>query len=279
MIGWLDFWRLYRRNHGAVAGLVVVVLVVTIAAFGPAFYSIDPFDMIGRPMSEPYGDFILGTDVLGRDILAGLIHGARVSIDDRDRRDTLRDAGRDRVRGPRRILRRAVGRRIDAGDRVFSHHTFVHARDSARRRVLTVHYQHRLRHRRRFVALGGAAHPRRVSLSLREREFVLAFRAMGMSNWQIILRHILPNAMPSIVVVASLMVATAILTESGLSFLGLGDPNLMTWGHMVGVGRTVLRAAWWMAAIPGITILITVLAINLVGEGLNDAMNPHLKTR
>ncbi len=85
--------------------------------------------------------------------------------------------------------------------------------------------------------------------------------------------------MPSIVVVSSLMVATAILTESGLSFLGLGDPNLMSWGSMVGVARTVLRAAWWMTAIPGITILIAVLAINLVGEGLNDAMNPHLKTR
>jgi len=85
--------------------------------------------------------------------------------------------------------------------------------------------------------------------------------------------------MPSIVVVSSLIVATAILTESGLSFLGLGDPNLMSWGHMVGVARTVLRTAWWMTAIPGITILIAVLAINLVGEGINDAMNPHLKVR
>ena len=90
-------------------------------------------------------------------------------------------------------------------------------------------------------------------------------------------RQILPNALPSIVVVASLMVATAILTESGLSFLGLGDPNQMTWGNMIGIGRTVLRRAWWMTAIPGVTILITVLAINLVGEGLNDALNPRLE--
>jgi peptide/nickel transport system permease protein len=116
-------------------------------------------------------------------------------------------------------------------------------------------------------------------LSLREREFVLAFKAMGMGDLRIMLAHVLPNALPSIVVVASLMVATAILTESGLSFLGLGDPNQMTWGNMIGIGRTVLRRAWWMTAIPGVTILITVLAINLVGEGLNDALNPRLKVR
>ena len=84
---------------------------------------------------------------------------------------------------------------------------------------------------------------------------------------------------PNHAVVASLMVATAILTESGLSFLGLGDPNVVSWGYMIGVARTVLRVAWWMAAIPGAMILLTVLAINLVGEGLNDALNPRLKQR
>ena len=97
-------------------------------------------------------------------------------------------------------------------------------------------------------------------IAQRDREYVQACRAMGMADWQIVLLQILPNALPPVIVVGSLMVATAILTESGLSFLGLGDPNVVSWGYMIGVARTVLRLAWWMAAIPGVTILITVLA-------------------
>ena len=100
-----------------------------------------------------------------------------------------------------------------------------------------------------------------------------------MSNPEIIVRQILPNALPPVIVVSSLLVATAILTESGLSFLGLADPNTISWGYMIGVGRTVLRTAWWMSAIPGLAILITVLCINLVGEGLSDALNPRLQRR
>ena len=93
------------------------------------------------------------------------------------------------------------------------------------------------------------------------------------------MRQILPNALPPVIVVSSLMVATAILTESGLSFLGLSDPDVVSWGYQIGVGRTVLRVAWWMSAIPGVIILVTVLAINLVGEGLNDALNPRIQRR
>jgi peptide/nickel transport system permease protein len=101
---------------------------------------------------------------------------------------------------------------------------------------------------------------------------------MGMSNARIILRHILPNTLSSIIVTASLMVATAILIESSLSFLGLSDPNVMSWGFIIGAGRTAIRTAWWVCAIPGIAILLTVMSINLVGEGLNDALNPRLRT-
>jgi peptide/nickel transport system permease protein len=234
--------------------------------------------MIGRPMSEPYGDFILGTDVLGRDILAGLIHGARVSL----MIGIVATLCATLVGIVFGALAGYYGGLLD--DVLMRVTEFFLTIPSFMLAILLVAvFSPSITSIVSAIAAVSWPSVARLTraefLSLREREFVLAFRAMGMSNWQIILRHILPNAMPSIVVVASLMVATAILTESGLSFLGLGDPNLMTWGHMVGVGRTVLRAAWWMAAIPGITILITVLAINLVGEGLNDAMNPHLKTR
>ena len=98
----------------------------------------------------------------------------------------------------------------------------------------------------------------------------------GQSHSWIIWREILPNALSPVIVLASLMVATAILLESSLSFLGLGDPNLMSWGYMVGAGRTVIRQAWWITVFPGIAILTSVLALNLIGEGLNDALNPRL---
>jgi peptide/nickel transport system permease protein len=116
-------------------------------------------------------------------------------------------------------------------------------------------------------------------IGLRNREFVQGCVALGMSDLQILARQILPNAMPSVIVAASIAVATAILFESALSFLGLGDPNVMSWGLMIGIGRSVLRTAWWVAAIPGIAILVTVLAINLLGDGLNESFNPRARKR
>jgi peptide/nickel transport system permease protein len=91
-----------------------------------------------------------------------------------------------------------------------------------------------------------------------------------------VFREILPNALSPIIVLASLMVASAVLLEAALSFLGLGDPNLMSWGFMIGAGRSVIRLAWWMSVFPGLAIFLTVLALNLIGEGLGDALNPRL---
>jgi peptide/nickel transport system permease protein len=112
-------------------------------------------------------------------------------------------------------------------------------------------------------------------ISVKNREFVSACLALGMSDVRIMLVQILPNVFSTIVVAGSLMVATAILFESGLSFLGLGDPNVMTWGFMIGAGRAVIRTAWWMVTIPGLAVLLTVLAINLLGDSLNQALNPR----
>ncbi len=278
MIGWIEFWRLYRKNYGAVGGLFVLIAIVLVAVFAPVFYTVDPFEMVGRPISEPFGDFLLGTDVLGRDILAGLVHGARVSL----MVGIIATLCATLIGVLVGALAGYYGGYID--DVLMRITEFFLTIPSFMLAILLVAI---------FspsittivAAIAAVSWPsvarltRAEFLTLREREFVLAYRAMGMHDWRIILGHILPNAMPSIVVVSSLMVATAILTESGLSFLGLGDPNLATWGYMVGVARGVLRTAWWMTAIPGLTILITVLAINLIGEGLNDAMNPHLKIR
>lgn len=278
MTKWRDLWRVYRQNPGAVLGLGVLAAVVALAVFGPMVYPVEPFDLVGRPISEPGGEFILGTDVLGRDIAAGLLHGARVSL----MIGIVATIGATFIGVLCGAIAGYYGGVID--DVLMRGTEFFLTIPSFMLAILLVGV---------FspsigtivVAIAVVSWPsiarltRAEFLSLREREFVLAFRSMGMSDWQIMVRHILPNALPPIIVVSSLMVATAILTESGLSFLGLGDPNQMTWGNMIGIGRTVLRRAWWMTAIPGTMILITVLAINLVGEGLNDALNPRLKIR
>jgi peptide/nickel transport system permease protein len=115
-------------------------------------------------------------------------------------------------------------------------------------------------------------------IALRERDFVQACVCLGMTDRDIIFKQILPNTFSPIIVAGSLMVATAILTEAALSFLGLGDPNAISWGFMIGAGRSFLQDAWWLCAIPGLAILLTVLSINLVGEGINDALNPRLRT-
>jgi len=116
-------------------------------------------------------------------------------------------------------------------------------------------------------------------LSLKEREFTDAARALGASDRNLIFDEILPNAIPPVIVNGSLMVARAILTEAGLSFLGLGDPTVASWGIMLNNAQRFIRQAWWMAIFPGLSIFLVVLGLNLVGDGLNDALNPRLRER
>src|SRR5258708_7648099 len=116
-------------------------------------------------------------------------------------------------------------------------------------------------------------------MSLRDREFVQACRSMGMGNLRIMFGEILPNALPPVIVLSSLVIAGAVLFESAVSFLGLGDPNVSSWGRLIGHGRTLIRRSLYICAVPGAAIMLTVLALNLVGDGLNDALNPKLRDR
>ena len=116
-------------------------------------------------------------------------------------------------------------------------------------------------------------------MTLRNREFVQACRTLGLRDSAIIFREILPNAMPPLIVYASVVMALAILMESALAFLNLSDPNVASWGNLIGMGRGVLRTQWYVSAIPGVAILLVVLAVSLVGQGLNDALNPRVKSR
>jgi peptide/nickel transport system permease protein len=269
------FWRRYRRNRAAVAGLVVLLAIVAVAVIGPWVYPTDPLDMVGPPFSQPFGEFLFGTDVSGRDLLAGVVHGAGVSL----------------LIGcvaavTSTLLGVAVG--AFAGyyggwvDDLLMRITeyFLTIPSFVFAVVLVAIFSPTIATVTTAIAIVSwpsvARLVRGEYVAQRNREYVQACRALGMRDVEIIVAHILPNALPAIIVVGSLTVATAILTESGLSFLGLSDPNHVTWGYMVGVARTALLVAPWMIAVPGVAIVLTVLAINLVGEGLNDALNPRL---
>jgi peptide/nickel transport system permease protein len=280
MNGLRDFWRRYRRKTSAVIGLVLLVFVFLVAVVGPLFVMSDPWDMATMPFLWPGQDaeFPLGSDTLGRDILTGIVHGSRVSLMI-GFAATLAALGLGVTVGAlagyfRGWVDDVLMRITEIFQTVPTFLLAVVLVAIFKPSMLTI-----------VLAISAVTWPsiarlvRAEFLSLREREFVQSCVVIGMGETRIIFRQILPNCLPPIIVMSSVMVASAILTESGLSFLGLGDPNLMSWGTMIGIGRDAMRTAWYMSALPGVAILITVLALNLVGEGLNDALNPRLKNR
>ena len=220
----------------------------------------------------------LGTDALGRDVMAGLVHGARISL----LVGLVSTVVALLIGVPIGALAGYFGGFID--DALMRFTEFFQTIPSfALAIVLLAIFQPSLFYVILAIAIVSwppvARLVRGEVLSLRSREYVEAAMLSGQGTLQIITRQILPNALPPIIVLASLMVATAILLESSLSFLGLGDPNVMSWGYMIGTARTVMRTAWWLSFIPGVAILLTVLAMNLIGEGLNDALNPRLSRK
>jgi len=275
-----SFWRRFRRNRGALFGLIVLMLVALVVAFGPLLTAHDPWDMVEQPFLQPGQNhgFALGTDTMGRDILSGVVLGARVSL--------LIGIVSTLVSLLIGVSIGAVagyfGRWVDATLMRFTE-LFQAIPSFALAIVLVAIFEPSVKSIVAAIAIVSwppvARLVRGEFLTLRQRDFVAAAQLSGQSTPRIILTQILPNAASPIVVMASLMVATAILLESSLSFLGLGDPNQMSWGYMVGSARTVLRQAWWMAVFPGAAIVLTVLALNLVGEGLNDGLNARLDGR
>jgi peptide/nickel transport system permease protein len=274
------FWRRFCRNKGAVFGLLVLLLVGLVTALGPFLAQHDAWDMAGMPFQAPLaeGGMPLGTDTMGRDILSGIVAGARVSLligVVSTLVSLLIGVGVGAVSG-------YFGGWVDATLMRFTE-LFQAIPSFALAIVLVAIFQPSVQSIVAAIAVVSwppvARLVRSEFLTLRQRDFVAAAQLAGQSTPRIILTQILPNAASPIVVMASLMIATAILLESSLSFLGLGDPNQMSWGYMVGSARTVLRQAWWMAVFPGLAILLTVLALNLVGEGLNDGLNARADGR
>jgi len=275
----IEAWEMFARNRSAVAGLIILVLISLGAVFGPALYPTDPFDMVWAPFSPP-GDagFIFGTDYLGRDLLAMIINGARVSL----------------IIG----LAAAVVS-IVIGVTIGALAGFYRGIIEEILMRITEFFQvlPTLLFSMVIVALFGASLPmitlaigivswtavaritRAEFLRIRELEYVMASRASGTKNAKLMFRIILPNALPPIIVQSALMVGSAILFEAGLSFLGLTDPNVVSWGQIIGSNRQYILDASYTVTIPGLAIFVTVLAISLVGDGLNDALNPKLRSR
>lgn len=268
--------RRISENPAIYAGgaLLAVILLMTLSA--NYFYPANPLNMVSRPFLAPTEDmrWPLGTDSMGRDILAGILYGARISV---------------LVGIASTVLGLAIGILVGAvagyvGGRVDSFLVrIIEVFQTFPPFLLVIVLVAILNPSIASItfAIGIVSWPtiarivRSEFRALKNLDFVLAARAAGYGDLRIAVGQILPNAVAPVIVTASVMVASAILIESALSFLGLGDPNRVSWGSMIGSGRDQLRTAWYIVTLPGIAIVITVLSLNLLADGLNNALNPR----
>lgn len=271
--------RMFFRNVSAVVGLAVLLVIVAVSVLGPWLMDANPFDIVTMPMTPPGSpDAWLGSDYLGRDVLTGLVHGGRATL---------------LVGAVAALLSVVIGIAVGAlagfyggkVDNLLMRGTefFQVLPTLLFAMVVTTLFTPSLL--TVTVAIGIVSWPNTARLTrgeflrFRDVEFVRAERTIGATNARLIWKVILPNVLPPLVVSATLAVGTAILFEAGLSFLGLGDPNQMSWGLIIGSSRPYVLTSWWAVAFPGLAIFLTVLAVSLVGDGLNDALNPRLRER
>ena len=271
-------WYAFRKNRPAVVGLAGLSAMVLLALFASLLAPADPMAMGGASLQAPTWLHLMGTDDLGRDSLSRFLFGARVSLT---------------VGALAAATSCTIGICVGATAGYFGGWTDqVLMRAAEFMEVIPRFFLAIL-----IVALFGASVfiiigvigllswpqiarlTRGEFLTLREREYVVAARAIGIGDGNLIFGEILPNAAPPLIVMATLQVSTAILLEAGLSFLGLGDPTRPSWGLMLNNAQPFIRTAWWLAFFPGIGIFLTVAALNLVGDGLGDVLNPRLRGR
>ena len=276
---WREALRMFARNPSAIAGMLMLGLVLLVSLGGPWLMGADPFEIRAAPMTPPFSeDALLGTDYLGRDVLTTLIYGGRATL--------LVGAVAALLSVSIGITLGAMagyyGGRVDAVlMRVTEFFQVLPALLFAM--VVVTLFSPTLLTITLAIGVvswtGTARLTRAEFLKYRNLEFVRAERAIGASHARIIWQVILPNALPPLIVSATLAIGAAILFEAGLAFLGLGDPNQMSWGLMIGSSRQYVLTCWWAVAFPGVAIFVTVLAVSLIGDGLNDALNPKLRER
>lgn len=271
----MSFARSFFSRPGPAIGFVVFMAIAAIALLAPVLFARGPFTIVGMPLLPPGASGLAaGSDVIGRDIAVGLAFGARVSLLV-GITSTLCAVGIGVLLG---AVAGYYGGLVD--DLLMRATEFFQIIPSfVLLMVLVAFLQPSLASTVIGIALVTWPQVARVVrgefMALRAREFVQAARILGESDAHIIFRQILPNALPPIIVIGSMMVGSAILTESALAFLGLGDPNLLSWGSMIGSSRSAMWVAWWTTVFPGVAIMVTVLALNFIGDGLNAALNPR----
>ncbi|MCC2610499.1 ABC transporter permease [Neorhizobium petrolearium] len=264
--------NLSRTPEGAV-GLCILAILALIAILAPVLSPGDPLHIAGRALLPPFSDpnFPLGTDRLGRDVVAGIIHGTRTSllvgIAAALAAITIGLCVGLTAGFAGGLIDEALMRVVDAFQIVPSFLlalAFVSVVGASVPIVVLA------------IALGAWPNPARLTraqvLSIKERDYVASARVIGMHPVEIALKEILPNALPPVLALSAIIVAAAILTEAALSFLGLGDPNTVTWGSMIAEGRNILRSSPFLSIFPGIALVITVVGVYLFSEGLTKAL-------
>ncbi len=273
-----EFWARLQRNRLAMTGLVMVLALFAVSLLAPWLAPYDPgYIDLRAVLMPPSPGHPLGTDLLGRDVLSRIIFGSRVSL----------KVGFVAV-GLATLIGLMVGclagfyggwvdlilmRLVDlmlCFPSFFLILAVIAVLEPSIWNIMVV------------IGLTGwmgvARLVRAEFLTLREREFVVAARALGASDLRLMVRHMLPNALAPVMVSATLGVAGAILTESALSFLGLGvQPPTPSWGNILTAGKDNIEIAWWLSFFPGLAILITVMSYNFLGEGIREAIDPRLK--
>jgi peptide/nickel transport system permease protein len=275
-----EAWIAYRRNKPALFGTLLLVAIVILVIYGTFFFQGDPYEIVWAPQTPPgtEASVPLGTDYLGRDIMRGLLKGGGPTL---------------AVGAAAAIITLVIGISLggiagyfggwidDLLMRITEFFQVLPALLFAMV-VITLFSPSTLT---TAIAIGIVLWPQTARLTraeflrIRELEYVTAARSIGARNGRIMWKVILPNALPPLIVSATLTVGVAVLFQAGLSFLGLDDPNTMSWGLMIGTNRQYILDAWWPVTLPGVAIFLTVFAVSLVGDGLNDAFNPKLRER
>jgi len=272
------FGRAFVKNRLAVIGGAIVFVLAVLATFAPILSPRDPHrPNIKRILDPPSASHALGTDQLGRDVLSRMLYGARVSL-----AVGFVSVGIATFIGI--ILGSVAGYNGGAVDAVVMRLVdlmLVFPRFFLLLAVLAF-LKPSIWTIMVVIGLTGWMGVTRLVraefLSLKEREFVVWSQSVGASGFRVVWRHILPNAMAPVLVAMTLGIPAAILTESGLSFLGLGvQPPFATWGNILNEGKDTIEIAWWLSLYPGLAILVTVLSYNLLGEGIRDALDPRLR--
>lgn len=269
-------WRKFKRNRVAMMGAVIVLAMVVLAIFAPWLATHDPFQTSFMTIRKaPSATFWLGSDELGRDIYSRMLYGAQASL----MAGVVSVAIAVVIGVPLGLISGYFGGWIDS---IISR--FTEALLAIPFLILAIALAAFLEPSltNAMIAIGVSAAPRFIRLArgqvlaVRSEDYVQSSRALGASDTRIIVRHILPNIMPPLIVQATITIATAIIAEASLSFLGLGlQPPNPSWGSMLNTGKNFMTQAPWMSIFPGSAIFLVVLGFNLLGDGLRDALDPR----